>query len=132
MLRFLDREQLGAAAKAIARPADLFGMSDNSANPKAKIKIEDVYFYFDGVERDRLDASGMSRRSGEVLALRERLLKLPEAEFDVVIRTLRQVISESADDAGAKPQGQQRARVLYDNIRTVGGASAASTKVSPA
>lgn len=107
-------------------------MSNNSANPKAKIRIEDVYFYFDGVERDRLDASGMSRRSGEVLALRERLLKLPEAEFDVVIRTLRQVISESSEDASAKPQGQQRARVLYDNIRTVGGASAASTKVSPA
>jgi len=132
MLRFLGQGRLGAAAKGVARPADLNGMSSNSANPKVKIKIEDVYFYFDGVERDRLDASGMSRRSGEVLALRERLLKLPEAEFDVVIRTLRQVISESSEDASAKPQGQQRARVLYDNIRTVSGASAASTKVSPA
>ena len=132
MLRFLLWGLQGVWAKAWARHADLTSMSDNRANPKSTIKIEDVYFYFDGVERDRLDASGMSRRSGEVLALRERLLRLPEAEFDVVIRTLRQVISESSDDVGTKPQGQQRARVLYDKVRTFGGASAASTKVSPA
>ena len=106
-------------------------MSDKRSNNKAKVKIEDVCFYFDGVERDRLDAAGMSRRSGEVLALRERLMKLPEAEFDAVIRTLRQLIEDKVDPNATKGQGPERARLIYDAVRS-GSSGAATTKVSPA
>ena len=99
---------------------------------KGTVRLEDVCFYFDGVERDRLDAAGWARKSGEVLALRERLLRLPEAEFDAVIKTVRAVIAEPGDEGGKKSDAPPKARLLYDSIRPGSIASSATTKVSPA
>ena len=49
-------------------------------------QLDNVRYYFDGVERDSLDATGVSRRNGELLALRSELLKLSEVEFDAVLK----------------------------------------------
>ena len=105
-------------------------MDDFSAKSGNKATLEDLYLYFDGVERDRLDAAGMSRRSGEILALRDRLMRLPEAEFDVVIRTLRSVINDGGGDTEKKSDTKQRARTLYDSVRAPSSSASSTTKVS--
>lgn len=106
------------------------------AQPKKKtsVRLEDVCFYFDSVERDRLDASGTSRKSGEVLALRERLLKLPDENFDAAIKTLKSLVDDAtpSKDADSRATRGQRGRQLYDQVRPGTRASGgAPTKVSP-
>ena len=41
---------------------------------KKGVEIGQLHFYFDGVARDRLDAGSISRKSGEILRLREKIL----------------------------------------------------------
>ena len=104
------------------------------ANHKTKaIKLADVCFYFDAVERDSMDAFGQSRRSGELLALRERLLKLPEAEFDAAIKTLRGMVDDKKTAALTQdPERRRSVQTLYDEARpSRSGGSSPSTKVSP-
>jgi hypothetical protein len=111
-----------------------------AVDPKKKksntVKLADLAFYFDAVERDRLDASGTSRKTGEVLALRDKLLKLPEEEFDATLKTVKGLIaeakpSEDADAARAKQKAQ--ARTLFDAGKAgAGGGAGRTSKVSPA
>ena len=109
------------------------------APPKDKkpgIKLEDLCFYFDGVERDRLDAAGLSRKSGEVLALRERMLRLSDGAFDSAIKALKSLVDDAAhtdDGAEAAPGKKRRAAELYDTARKAGrGGTGQTGKVSPA
>lgn len=98
------------------------------APPKKKIgvKLEDLYFYFDAVERDSLDAAGVSRRSSEVLALRERLMRLPEGQFDAAIKTIRSVVEDAPKgDGETKDQKRAKARQLYD--QTASGSRSGSS-----
>lgn len=100
-------------------------------------KLEDVCFYFDGVERDRLDAAGVSRRSGEVLALRQRLLQLPEAQFDAAMQALKAMVETGkgvSAPASGRAEGQARANSLFESVRpnATGGGLAKTGKVSPA
>ena len=78
---------------------------------KLTVKLEDLFFYFDGVERQRLDGSGWSRRSAEVLALREELLKLPETAYEAAIKTMKNVVSDrkSSDDPSVVQKAKQKA-----------------------
>ena len=106
---------------------------------KPGVKLEYLCFYFDAVERDRLEAAGTARKSGEVLALRERLLKLPDPQFDAAIKTLRTFVDDAArgDDGeqGANGGKNRRsgARQLYDQASRAASSSRASVgKVSPA
>lgn len=100
---------------------------------KTNVRFEDLCYYFDAVERDRLDTAGTSRKSSEILALRERLLKLPESEFDAAIKTVKTLVDETAhgdeDDKGGRGQ---RARQLYDQTRpgSRGGSGGKTSKVS--
>jgi len=105
-------------------------MMESAKKSAPNIALEDVYFYFDGVERDRLDAAGTSRRSGEVLALRESLMRLPEAEFEVVIRTLRRVVTDAGEERSNGGESSQRAKTLYDSVRMPTGGSKGAAKVS--
>jgi hypothetical protein len=104
-----------------------------SAKKKPGVKLEDLYFYFDSVERDSLDAAGISRRSSEVLALRERLLRMPEEEFDAAIKTMRSLCTDAprGDGEGREARGQ-KARQLYEQTRArpSGGSGGKTSKVS--
>ena len=111
-------------------------MAPSKKTKKLGVKLEDLMFYFDGVERDRIDASGASRKSGEVLALRDRLLKMPDDEFDATIKTVKGLLVGSkplSDEIEGRAQRRSQASQLFDQTQNTGGGSAArSSKVAPA
>jgi hypothetical protein len=101
--------------------------------PKTVATLADMCFYFDAVERDRLDGGGQARKASELLALREALVRLPDAEFDTVMKTVRSVLSDQTTDEDATEAGKARKKrsavQLYQDTRGDGlssGAGAAS------
>lgn len=91
-------------------------------------EIENVRYYFDGVETDYLDAAGVSRRSAELLSLRPALMRLSEGDFDAVIRAFRGLLVSQAesfkDDTRASRSPSYRdAKRLYQMTGPVSGAS---------
>ena len=66
-----------------------------SKNQNDDIDLEDLRYYFDSQRRDSIDSSRVGRKSGQVLALRNKLLSLPEEEFNVAIRTLEQMVDSA-------------------------------------
>jgi hypothetical protein len=113
----------------------------NSIPSKSKslgVPLDDLAYYFDAVDRDRLEASGTSRKAGEVLALRERLLKLPDGQFEAAIKTLHALVDGAgtrAGDEGADERTVRRnaARTLYSQVasKAQGGSGSSTGKVSP-
>lgn len=72
-----------------------FGRWNLSQENDNSIDFEKIWFYFDAVARDRMDSTGLSRKTGEVLALRQKLLSLSESQFEAAMKT----ISKLVDDA---------------------------------
>lgn len=50
--------------------------------------IQNLGFYFDAVEQDRLDRGVLSQKSGQILTLREKLMALPGPEFETTVKTI--------------------------------------------
>ncbi len=65
----------------------------NKEKDEKKIDVGTLAFYFDSQEKDSLDHGRLGRKTGQVLALREKLLAMPEAEFDMAIRTIEKLVS---------------------------------------
>ncbi len=53
----------------------------SGASKSQTIDVSELQYYFDAVERDSLDRQSHSRRSSEVLAIRDKLLTLPDKDF---------------------------------------------------
>ena len=86
-------------------------------------QLDNVRYYFDGVERDSLDATGVSRRNGELLALRSELLKLSEVEFDAVLKTFWGVVKassgkEDGKSGKSKSPTYEQSKQLYNETRS--------------
>lgn len=94
-------------------------MAAAKGNKKADVKLADLHFYFDGVERERIDSSGWSRRSGEVLVIRDRLLKLTGPAFEAAIKTMNNVIAEkpSGDGSADTSAKRQAAGKLFEQVQ---------------
>lgn len=56
--------------------------------PEPPYSLQNLGFYFDAVEQDRLDKGLLSRKSGQILSLREKLMALPEPEFETTVKTI--------------------------------------------
>jgi hypothetical protein len=88
---------------------------------KPAIDVSELQYYFDAQERDTLDRLGHSRRSTEVLTIRDRLLALPQRDFESVVATIKNLLTSPAQD-GAKTEEAQRKRKdageLYDMARS--------------
>jgi hypothetical protein len=104
------------------------------------VPLEAVAFYMDAVDRDRLDAAGASRRAADLLALRDRMLRLNDAAFDVAIRTIKNVVEDVAEDGGkdGKTEADARKRRLGSELyeRSTGralpsGSGGRAQKVAP-
>ncbi len=93
---------------------------------KPGVKLADVTFYFDSVERDRFDCAGWTRRSSEVLHLREKLLKLRAEDFEAAIKTMKNVIrdgkreDDDADGAEGSKAKRQAAMKLFEQVQSSG------------
>ena len=100
-----------------------------------KVKLSDLFYYFDSQERNRLDQGRLGRKSGQVLALREKLLCLPEPEFDVAIRTIEQIvgsrdIGSETSEVRRNTAGRREAIELFERTNTAIKLTPASDKIS--
>ena len=96
---------------------------------KKNIDVDELALYFAGQERNRIDRGSSARRTARVLALRDRLLALPEKDFDATIKTLENLLA--AGTAGAQ-DGNQRGPSARDTLEVFrGSGSGSGTKVDP-
>lgn len=103
------------------------------------VPLAAIAYYFDAEERDRLDANGASRRAAELAILRERMLKLSDAAYELAMRTIRNVIDDADQDASKDAQAEAHANKkrlgseLYERSTGRGAAGGGVTqKVSAA
>lgn len=98
------------------------------------VDLDDLAFYFDAQAKDRYDQGTLGRRTGQVLALREKLLSLPEGDFDMAIRTIEKLVADVPKRSPTlDPKGRadinKQARTLYEKVEAAGqGSAAASTE----
>lgn len=118
-------------SKVLTGCSDTLVMATPTKKKKPGVRLEDVAFYFDAVERDRLDSAGTSRKSGEVLALREKLLKLPDEEFEATLKTVKGLLTPVKEDEDQQPGNRRnRARQLFDQTRAGSKSTTSVGKVS--
>jgi hypothetical protein len=93
----------------------------SGASKSQIVDVNELQYYFDAVERDSLDRQGHSRRSSEVLAIRDKLLTLPDKEFEAAVQTIKNILNPN----GVKTSGadenkvkKQQAADLYEMSRT--------------
>ena len=60
----------------------------NKKSQEPPYSLQSLGFYFDSLSQDRLDRGMLSRKSGQILTLREKLLQLPEPEFETTVKTI--------------------------------------------
>ena len=94
----------------------------NESTLKSGISIHNLCYYFDGVERERLDTGALNRKSGEWLAMRTKLVQLPDATFEVVMRSISSFVdsvapaSTSPSTPAAKRADRDRALALFEKV----------------
>lgn len=69
-------------------------------NPKEPFPIEKLSFYFDEVERDRMDALGSSARAADVIQIRNHLLTLPEDQFLPTLQAIKKILQGQTANLG--------------------------------
>lgn len=96
------------------------------------IDVSELQYYFDAVERDSLDRISHSRRASEVLAIRDRLLTLPDKDFELAVQTIKNMLNPANSketDPKVQQAKKQQAADLYE--QTKAEKSASSLKVGP-
>lgn len=92
-----------------------------AADPKSKIiVVSDLQYYFDAVERDSLDRQSHSNRSTHVLAIREKLLTMPDKDFEAAVQTIKNILSPGSGKPTASDEQKtkkQQATELYEKAR---------------
>ncbi len=78
-------------------------MGNRKPSQKETARFSELQYYFDAQQRDFLDRGAIGRKSGEFLALRDKLLALPDAEFEVAMKTLRNLVSTFDSQKKATP-----------------------------
>ncbi|MCX6129599.1 MAG: hypothetical protein NTX25_11110 [Proteobacteria bacterium] len=92
-----------------------------ASDPKQRaIDVSDLQYYFDAIERDSLDRMSHSRRSSQVLAIRDKLLTMPDSDFALALQTIKNILNPASpapqkeDDQKAK---RKEAIELYEQSR---------------
>ncbi|NRA64580.1 MAG: hypothetical protein HRU19_08865 [Pseudobacteriovorax sp.] len=67
-----------------------------------KFQMSEILHYFDAQAKDCIDSNGSSSRNRAVLALRDRLLILPDIEFKVAMKTVNGLLDQNAKDEEPK------------------------------
>ncbi len=91
-----------------------------SEDKKTAIDVSDLHYYFDAQERDTLDRQGYSRRSSDVLTIRDKLLALPQKDYDSVVQTIKNILNPGHAESMTNEAKARRkdASELYDKVRT--------------
>ena len=67
-----------------------------------KIDLQDVVFYLDGVACDRRDSLPSGRKIGEIIALKDQLLTMPEEDFNATIKALKGMVGPQGSDSSSR------------------------------
>lgn len=79
----------------------------------------DLQYYFESQQHDTHDLQGRSRRASEVLKVRDRLLSMPEKEFETAIHAIRAILDpKNQKDSEDQRSKRRDAADLYDLART--------------
>ncbi len=107
-------------------------MSMTHENQK-NVSIKEIRYYFDGVERDRLDSGRAGTKLAHVLRLRDQLLLLPEGDFEKAIETIDKLITAVVESARAKEKHGKGSALgaseLFDRVQKT--ASVGKTSAPP-
>ena len=93
---------------------------------KTSVDMSELQYYFDAQERDTIDRQGLSRRSFHVLDIRDKLLTLPQADFESAVKSIKSLLQghERDDKGAADAKGKRRdANELYDRTRVEHGSN---------
>ena len=96
---------------------------------KLVFDIDELRYYFDAEQRDSIDRGSISRKSGEVLALREKMVLLPDQKFDLAMKTIKKMVDESmpVEDSESKEEKAEKAQDLYSKTEKINSVETAST-----
>ena len=96
---------------------------------KLVFDLDELRYYFDAEQRDSIDRGSMSRKSGEVLALREKMVLLPDQKFDLAMKTMKKMVDESmpSGESETKEERAETAQELYSKTEKVNAVETAST-----
>lgn len=87
------------------------------------INIESLWFYFDSIERDCMDLGMLDRKSTQVQALKGKLMKLPQAQFDAAIKTIEKLVEDgtpSTQKRDIEAAKKKASMALYERTASVG------------
>ena len=89
-----------------------------AAGDTKNIRIDDLYYYFDAKERDRLDAGGIGAKQTTYLAMREKLLRLPTPQFDAAMKAIESLVgTPQASNANGENKEQCKAALeLFEAV----------------
>lgn len=94
-----------------------------SQKPNNGINIENLWFYFDSIERDCMDLGMLDRKSTQVQALKGKLMKLPQAQFDAAIKTIERLVDDSVPSSQKRDietAKKKASMALYERTAAVG------------
>lgn len=97
-----------------------------------QIPISSLCYYFDSQKQDSLDHGVLGFKRGQVIALRDKLLALPDAEFNVAIQALQHIVQTKGSTKVNESLHQRKddAMRLFNQLdKTV--ESNSTTKVTP-
>ena len=105
-----------------------------SADAKKGINLEDLWFYFDSIERDCMDLGMMDQKSSQVQALKGKLLRLPKAEFDAAIKTIERLVDTNgqlnSEKKAADLQRKKASIELFEKTAAAGDVKASVDAVT--
>ncbi len=108
-------------------------MSYGQKTNDPKVKLEDLFFYFDSQEKDWLDQGRLGRKNGQVLALRQKLLSMPDTEFDMAITAIERIVEgrpQEIESPMKKRKSERKAAMeLFERVQT-GSSTAAAEAVA--
>ena len=83
--------------------------------------VQELGYYFDAARKDALDRGGVGRKNGQLLQLREKMLQLEDAQFDMAIRTMENMVLKPVTKEAEKKREQalnrREAQELYQETR---------------
>ena len=82
-------------------------------DPKSKLTVGDMSFYFDGQEKNSLDYGRLAARMGQVIGIRDKLLAMPERDFDSVVDAIGKIIGNTSG-SHERPRHQEEMRESAD------------------
>lgn len=105
-----------------------------SNDAKKGINLENLWFYFDSIERDCMDLGMLDQKATQVQALKGKLLRLPKAEFEAAIKTIEKLVDSNAnsqdDKKNAEHQRRRASLELFEKTASAGEAKASVDAVT--